>query len=119
MEVCLGGRWGTVCADEWDYTDSHVVCKQFGLDTGGKLYCNLFSSYINNIIMHCPHLDALVMRNTSLLPPLSNVMETVSCSGNEISLTNCSHNRSVGACPSEGVAGVQCFGRFTLISSGL
>ena len=36
VEVCLSGRWGSVCGDHWDSSDSLVVCKQHGWDDGGK-----------------------------------------------------------------------------------
>jgi len=67
VEVFNAGEWGTVCDDDWDDTDAHVVCAELGFSGGTGV--QQFGGGSDKIWM-----------------------DDVGCSGSESSLTACSHN---------------------------
>ena len=36
VEICFGGKWGSVCNNEWDESDAAVVCGQLGFSRQGE-----------------------------------------------------------------------------------
>ena len=37
VEICLGGLWGSVCDNNWDFREARVVCQQLGYN-GSKSF---------------------------------------------------------------------------------
>ncbi|XP_019853225.1 PREDICTED: deleted in malignant brain tumors 1 protein [Amphimedon queenslandica] len=90
----------TLCDNQWDSSDSNVVCYQLGLQPFGS------QSFTNNYFS--------VSDNPSF------VIGALSCSGSEESLLDCSRHTTSGAsinCQSHEVAGVRCIASQTPYSS--
>ncbi|KAL4451936.1 hypothetical protein ABPG75_007598 [Micractinium tetrahymenae] len=81
VQITIGGKDGTICADGWDAKDAQVACRQLGL-TGGTP-----ASF-----------------GSDSLPAL---VSNVACKGNESRLASCKYD--IGKpCSGSGAAGVKC-----------
>lgn len=89
MEVCLHGRWGSVCDDNWDSRDAQVVCRQLNYLAGGAAFA--------------------VQRAAFGQGPGVIFLDEVQCVGNESTLLSClaSEYGSHNCLPTED-AGVIC-----------
>uniref|UniRef100_A0A8C4Q6Q1 Serine protease 12 n=1 Tax=Eptatretus burgeri TaxID=7764 RepID=A0A8C4Q6Q1_EPTBU len=87
LEVFHNGEWGTVCDDQWDDQAAEVVCRQLGLLGKAKGWTWARFGEGSGPI----HLD------------------DVQCSGNELSLTDCTHSPwGEHNCEHREDAGVSC-----------
>ena len=49
VEICVNGKWGSICDDGWGLNEAHVVCSQFGYTDYGKQTGNALDIYM----CHC------------------------------------------------------------------
>ena len=51
VEVCLGGRYGSICYDSWDNRDASVVCYQLGFSRSGERKISVGRALLNVDVM--------------------------------------------------------------------
>ena len=86
VEVCLGGRWGTICDDEWETVDARTVCKQLGFPYDGAEA--RIGSYFGR------GQDAIHMTNVYCMENDNNIMQCSFHTGTAIS--SCGHHEDAG-----------------------
>ncbi|KAI4901972.1 hypothetical protein NFI96_006074 [Prochilodus magdalenae] len=97
VEVYHSGQWGTVCANGWDMNDAEVVCRQLGCGAAvGASHSAYFGQGSGPILLY-----------------------EVACSGNENTLSNCSHSGfGYNYCNLSKDAGVICSGSLNMTLMG-
>ena len=85
VEVCIGGRWGTICDDEWDTIDARTVCRQLGLPYEGA-EARLGASFGQGT-------DVILLSNVFCGGNFSNIGDCQYRTGSAI---NCGHNEDAG-----------------------
>ncbi|KAH9508808.1 Neurotrypsin [Bulinus truncatus] len=103
VEVFHNNRWGTVCDDHWITENAQVVCHMLGHKREGAIAVTDNGFHYN--------------RTREFW------LDDVICSGNEMSLFNCSHSTwGHNDCEAGEVAGVRCvpesYGRFIRLIDG-
>ncbi|CAH6901793.1 Cd5l [Phodopus roborovskii] len=89
VEVERNGQWGTVCDDDWDLNDVAVVCRELNCGAAKKTPSGTL------------YKPAAPTKQKVLI-------QSVSCSGMEDTLTECEQDEEVFDCLHEEDAGAQC-----------
>ena len=98
VEIVIEGQWGTVCDNNWTFSDAQVVCRQLGFDGALAAY-------------YLPGRGAILL-------------DSVQCEGSENTLLDCGTTNTGVLCGHGRDVGVQCsnrdyFGRYLSISGAL
>ena len=117
IEVCVGGRYGTISDTNWDNEDASVTCSQLGFSRYGLHFQQCICHFLTVIFFL---LGAIAVSSGLFGDDVeSSVLYEVDCSGNETEILNCpfstsgvlsEHSASV-ICQSMQLCVVTCFCR--------
>ena len=108
VQICYYNAWGSVCDDNWETSDSNVVCRQLGFQPYSNWYLhNYCSLHLINAGSQYYSNNYFALSNN---PPY--LYGTFSCSESEQSLMSCPRSySSLLKCRSNEIAGVHCEGK--------
>ena len=113
VEICLGGRWGSICNSRRNWNDytARVVCRNLGLnDSLGEL--EVMSLYIksrNKLHFFCIATTALLnIENLFGVGSGTPIIGVPYCSGRENTFSECTAFTDTSGCTSSDVIGVVC-----------
>ena len=89
VEVCFNNTYGSICHNLWNENDARVLCRDLG-----------FSSENTTALINAHY-------GISSGPIYLN---SIQCTGDETSLSDCSYVREIDGCTHEQDAGVSCLG---------
>ena len=109
VEICINGVWGTVCHNNWDYSDARVVCRQLGFPSGMNVACGKCCSFPLLLFFYLASSALYGYQHTFGQGSGPIFLDYVSCPYSASSLLSCSHNGiGVTSCSHSNDAGVVC-----------
>ena len=98
VEVLVNDTWGTVCDDEWDLIDAHVICRQLGFERAAEAWsADAFGPGDEGQEILLDDLRCMGLEKTIF-----------DCQNRGVGIHNCGHSEDVGVRCTMLVSGESC-----------
>ena len=109
VEVCSGGRYGTVCDDHWTNQAASVVCRQLGFSPYGTAPHSTASLLASLSVIQTGAIGLTDAQFAEENNPIA--ITSINCAGTEERVVDCNRNTGVlSSCDHFEDAGVVCQG---------